>query len=123
MRGMTRRLAATAASLAALLALSACGTEPESDSESGPGYATNAPKTDAAEAPSCSEVWKDGEKLPEDYEGCEDEGGAYSAATWVTCEDPALEFTSYEDELYAKRGDTITSDPAAIKKLREDCKA
>ncbi|MQW76739.1 hypothetical protein GHK92_12715 [Nocardioides sp. dk4132] len=119
---MTRRLAATTATFAALLALSACGTE-ESDSESGPGYATNAPKTDAAEAPSCSEVWKEGEKLAEDYAGCEDESGTYSAATWMTCEDPALEFTSYEDELYAKRGDTITSDPAAIKKLREDCKA
>ncbi|WP_166140080.1 hypothetical protein [Nocardioides ochotonae] len=119
---MTRRLAATTATFAALLALSACGTE-ESDSESGPGYATNAPETDAAEASSCSEVWKEGEKLPEDYQGCADEGGAYTAATWVSCEDPAMEFTSYEDELYAKRGDTITSDPAAIKKLRQDCAA
>lgn len=64
-----------------------------------------------------------GETLPKDYEGCEDESGAYAAAVWVTCDDPAMEFTSYEDELFAKRGDTITSDPAAIKKLRADCQA
>ncbi|NPC97838.1 hypothetical protein [Nocardioides sp. zg-DK7169] len=121
---MTRRLAATTATLAALLAMSACGTEPESNSESGPGYATNAPETGVAEeAPACTQVWEEGATLPDDYEGCEDESGAYAAAVWATCDDPAMEFTSYEDELFAKRGDTITGDPAAIKKLRADCQA
>lgn len=120
---MTRRLAATTATLAALLALSACGTEPESDSESGPGFATGAPDPSAADPPACSQIWKNGATLPEDYEGCEDEAGSYLATAWATCDKPALEFTSYEDELYAKRGDTITNDPKAVKAMRAACKA
>ena len=120
---MTRRLAATTATFAALLALSACGTD-ESDSTSGPGAPTDPAATDNSEAaPACELIWQEGETLPEDYEGCEDEGGAYLAAEWQPCGDPALEFTVSEEGLAAKRGGTITADRAEIKALREACQA
>lgn len=74
--------------------------------------------------PACSEVWVEGETLPENYEGC-DEGDAVSAPAISECGD--AEWTSYNDEFYAKLGGEIfavegeMSDDPAYGKFYNEC--
>ena len=109
-RRTTRRLTAAFPAFPALLALSACGTG-ESDSGSGPGDTTNAPKTDAAEAPLVLGGLAGGREAPEDYEGCEDESGTDSAPTWVTCDEQRARRDHTEPHL--SEGEPAVHDEAA----------
>ncbi|HWL97232.1 MAG TPA: hypothetical protein VNP20_07795 [Nocardioidaceae bacterium] len=85
-----------------LLGLTACSGDDSPDSNN---------DQVASEVPGCSEVWVDGETLPDDYEGCADEDGGLVAAETTECESGET-FTTYEDRFYAVLGGEITEAPS-----------
>lgn len=82
--GLQRRLAL--ASLLPVVVLAAgCGTRDDADAAA-PSAPTEAvtSASQAATTPDCSDVWVVGERLPEDYGGCQ-EGGVPVEDTTVPC--------------------------------------
>lgn len=92
-----KRLALSLGSLALLV--SACGNGDEPSPEAGidPGETT----------PACSDVWVDGETLPEDYEGCLENADLIAAAVFSDCADGS-QLTSYDGRFYGLLGSEIT---------------
>lgn len=76
---------------AALVALALTGCSDSSDGSS-------------EGAPDCSDVWVAGETLPDDYEGCAEDGetGYAVLLTYGDCE-----ITTYDDRFYAALGGEI----------------
>jgi hypothetical protein len=73
--------------------------------------------------PDCSDVWVDGETLPEDYEGCTD-GDTIAAAVTIECDSGIGTFVTYDDRFHALLGDTVTeasTESDEYAKAYEDC--
>ncbi len=100
------------------LALTGCagGDEPEQPKASG-----------AVETlPSCSEVWRTGETLPEDYDGCVIEGNEIKVFSPTECPS-GKQHATYEDRWYAVLGEEIQESDGSIfsdkdyMRFRETC--
>lgn len=85
------------ATAAVLLAMTgACGDdEPAEESTGTPDESTVEPTTEATTDdgadgdsggyPPCADVWVDGERLPEDYGGCDNKDGSIAGSSWQDC--------------------------------------
>lgn len=109
---MSARITLAATIAGAALALTACsGSDDSEDSED---------FADWEDVPACSDVWIVGETLPDPYEGCMD-GDSLVAAVFFTCDDPANNYTSYEDALHAQAGGEITDRAGAAADFYAEC--
>ncbi|WP_148572699.1 hypothetical protein [Nocardioides caldifontis] len=99
---MSRLRTATALLAAPLLlvALAACG-EDEGDGADGASETTESPTGAAA---SCEEVWG-GEKLPDPYEGCTEDGTVVAAVTQECSSGQVI--VTYDDRYYAVPGGPV----------------
>lgn len=58
------------------------------------------PYVNSANAVECASVWRVGERLPDDYVGCD-------TSSWPWCEDPGLEGSWKYQDMYAEPGGLI----------------
>jgi len=100
-----QRLVQLGVALTAVLLLSSCGGDRE-DADSPPPTAS-APASDEASGgvPSRGNVWVQGGKLPDDYEGCMN-GDALETLVTHDCED-GRRLASYDDKFWAFLGEEI----------------
>lgn len=90
-----RKLPVAVAGTVACLALAGCG---------GGGNGSEAPVASAS--PRCSDVWKAGETISEDYDGCLDDTQHLVAAVKDNCKDGS-ELTTYDDRYWAVLGGEV----------------
>lgn len=117
MKRMTAALALTAG-----LTLAAC-SDGSGDEDSAPSDKSSSISLDLGDlremkewedqAPPCSEVWIDGEKLPEGYDGCKEENGTIALATTVPCADGLLDLAYYGDRHWTRPADGTIVDGGA----------
>lgn len=100
--------------LLALVALAGCSgggdgnrSDGSTSQPSGP-VASDDPPSAAPVAPSCGDVWSEGDTLPADYDGCM-EGATLLVATSFTCSDGRNLYTyeGVEPNLFAFGGEAI----------------
>lgn len=82
-----------------LLALTACSSNnDDNDDTSG--------STDAGSLPACTDIWVEGNTLPADYDGCQNDNDTIEAAVTQTCTNGDT-FTGYDDRYWAILGGEI----------------
>lgn len=101
----------TRLAICAALALMASGCSSDDGETSAESDTATAPESSGT--PACAEVWVDGETLPEDYEGCENEDGSIEAAATIECDSGIGTFATYQDEFFALLGGEITEAPSS----------
>lgn len=95
------------AAIALALLATGCSSSDETDA------ADNGSDTEASSSvPACSDIWVDGQTLPEDYDGCENDGGSIEAAATIECDSGIGTFATYQDEFFALLGGEITEAPS-----------
>lgn len=101
-----QRRVALASLLPVLVLAAGCGTREDADAAS-PSAPTEAvtSASEAATTPDCSAVWVVGERLPEDYGGCQD-GGVAAEDETVPCS-MGDTLVRHGDGLYATPGRPI----------------
>ena len=119
---------------AMLLAMSAaCGDdEPAEEGTGTANESTTEETTDGGEGgeesqggyPPCSDVWIDGETLPEDYGGCDQEDGSIAGSSWQDCADGSRlythdsQFFTLADRTIVDAGGDILDDAGFEKRSR-----
>lgn len=88
---------------AAVLLISACGDDQQDGDES-------------TAMPRCSDVWVEGEVLPEDYEGCRD-GAAVVRPEFVDCEREDGRLTTYRSRYVALLGSAVQVVPGGPSRM------
>ena len=99
----------------AVLVLGGCtgssDDDPDKSGGSNSSASPSATKEPAPTGPKCSDIWKDGETLPDDYTQCVD-GKAYGTQDVTECQD-GTQLIAYADEFFAITGGTITKGEVA----------
>ena len=120
--------------LALIFALSGCtgGGDDSSSDDSSSNSSSDGPSSKDSETtkkplPACDGIWKEGEDLPEDYEGC-GKGAAASLSEAVDCEGDRF-LVIYDETFYAITGEEIKKtkiaplqDTDEYTKAYDDCK-
>jgi hypothetical protein len=99
---VVRTIAMAAAAM--LLAMTgACGDDQPAEERTGAaGESTAEPTTeptlddgdsDQGGYPPCADVWLDGKKLPEEYDGCDNLDGSIAGSSWQDCTDGSRLYT------------------------------
>jgi hypothetical protein len=110
-----RRLWASAFLAVALSALTGCGgaTDSAQDPDPAAGSASSDEPGEAeetvdvpADAPACSEVWVDGQRIARSYQGCVDDAGDYVERDAVGCSS-GQRLMIYGDHFWAFQGATV----------------
>jgi hypothetical protein len=100
------------------IVLSACGGSEEPETPQASGLVET--------LPSCSEVWRTGETLPQDYDGCVIEGNEIKVFSPTECPS-GKQHATYEDRWYAVLGGEIQESDGSIfsdkgyTRFRETC--
>lgn len=80
-----------------------------------------APGTDttSSDLPACADVWRDGNQLPTEYDGCTTDDTTVPAV-WVDCA-AGGRYTSYDDEFYAREGGEVYGTAGDVARLYRRC--
>lgn len=95
----------------AVLALTATGCSGDDNGETAE-EGQDAPAAATSDYPACEDIWVEGETLPDDYEGCDNDGAIEVAAT-IECDSGVGTFVTYQDEFHALLGGEITEAPSS----------
>lgn len=95
------------AAIALALLATGCSSSDDTDAaDNGSGAETG------SSVPACSDVWVNGQTLPEDYEGCMNGDDSMEAAVILECDSGIGSFAAYQDEFFALLGGEITEAPS-----------
>lgn len=73
----------------------------------GSEFLTPVPAEKADAMPECSEVWVEGNTLPNDYAGCRIAGGGIDQGAKYPCTDGKGELIGYNEQFFARLGGTV----------------
>lgn len=93
-----------------IFGLTACG---ETASDDSAGSSPSEEETTSQTGESCEEIWKAGETLPEDYDGCTDTAGTRQEPEKRRCSSEQFVYT-YDDRFYAVPGAVINQTKGSL---------